>query len=146
MRTYVCTCSNPLFYANTHCLSCDRDVAWCPVCRQISPLEGDEDAVCCGRPECQAPLKKCANAVRHGVCNRCVVRSESKNQALFCDCCSLNKTIPDLAVPGNLKKWYLLEQAKRLLIYDLEVLGLPTDGDLPLRFAFMGDTVTHDDQ
>lgn len=48
------------------------------------------------------------------------------------------------ALPGNKRRWGDLEQAKRRMLYTLDLLGLPycdNDGALPLRFEFKGDPV-----
>jgi hypothetical protein len=62
----------------------------------------------------------------------------------LCDYCRYTDTIPDLSVPGNREKWYRLEQAKRRLLYTLDLLGLPygrdEDGIFPgLSFEFKAD-------
>ncbi len=44
---------------------------------------------------------------------------------MLCLSCRHNRTIPDLSITGNLRKWYLLEAAKRRLFYELGELGLP---------------------
>jgi len=58
----------------------------------------------------------------------------------------LNRTIPDLTVPGNKERGYRLESAKRRSIYDLDTLGFPhgfeADGIKPgLAFEFKADII-----
>jgi len=133
MRTFRCLCENILFFDNSLCLQCGREVGYCPVCRLIVPLlQTTEGNLRCGNPACEALLVKCRNYITYDVCNRCV-QSEEQNAteegvastAPLCDCCRFTRTIPDLSVPGNLEKWYRLEMAKRRLFYDLDLLRLP---------------------
>ncbi len=96
----------------------------------------------CANERCSATLRKCHNYEREHVCNRSIAASDAAPAGALCDCCRLNATIPDLAVPGNREKWYRLEAAKRRLVYELELLGLPVGGDgvgAPPVFKFMAD-------
>ncbi len=146
MRTYKCNCGNTLFFDNSSCLACGREVGFCPTCRLISTLLPDEEGgYTCGNSACGSKIAKCANYAEHDVCNRCVPAEQVAAQPL-CDCCRFNVTIPDLSVEGNLQKWYRLEAAKRRLFYDLGELGLPygtaADGvDPPLAFDFKADVI-----
>ena len=146
MRTYQCLCGSPLFFDNSLCLNCGREVGYCAACRDIVALIPDEQGgYHCGNVDCSASLVKCVNYAQHQVCNRCLVASPAEAEGL-CDCCRFNRTIPDLTVPGNLSKWYRLEAAKRRLFYDLKQLGLPygtaADGIEPsLAFDFKADTI-----
>jgi hypothetical protein len=72
-----------------------------------------------------------------------VLHGEGSSEGL-CDYCRFNDTIPDLNVPGNREMWLRLEEAKRRLLYTLDLLGLPygTKGDKfdpPLGFDFKAD-------
>jgi len=138
-----------LFFDNSMCLRCGREAGFCPACQNITALVPLRDGVWhCGHGNCGAELVKCANYWQHNVCNRCVRAEEAAASAApaLCDCCSFNQTIPDLGVPGFAEKWYRLEAAKRRLLYDLDLVGLPCSfaaGDLrpPLRFDFKADVV-----
>ncbi len=144
MNTYTCACSATLFFENTQCLTCQREVGWCPSCRAIVALEPADAGGyrCCG---CAAVLAKCHNYAVEKVCNRCVVVGAGQASAdSLCDYCRFNDTIPDLNVAGNRQRWYRLEQGKRRLLYALDFLGLPygtaDDGvRLPLSFDFKAD-------
>lgn len=148
MRIFSCTCGNPLYFENSRCLSCGREVGWCPVCRTLAPLvAAAAGEVACGHPGCGARLRKCFNYLEHNVCNRSLALPPDGTAADggLCDYCRYNETIPDLSVPGNQEKWYRLEQAKRRLLYTLDLLGLPygktEDGVSPgLSFDFLADT------
>ncbi len=150
MKTYRCLCGNALFFDNSVCLACQREVGFCPACRDLVTLATSADGkLQCGNPECQSPLAKCFNYSEYEVCNRCVVPTVDDGSEL-CDCCRFNQTIPDLTVTGNLQKWFRLESAKRRLFYDLTQLGLPygtaADGIEPaLAFDFKADVIPKGD-
>ena len=158
MRTFRCLCDNTLFFDNSLCLSCGREVGYCPGCRKIvTLLQVEERSFHCGNPDCSVSLVKCANFVTFNVCNRCLLATanlppteQSSAKSILCDCCCFNQTIPDLNVPGNLEKWYRLEAAKRRLFYDLDLLQLPygteAQGVRPaLRFDFKADLIPKDE-
>ena len=105
----------------------------------------------CGYQPCGLILDKCVNFREHEVCNQCVIKPVSAlgNAAtlgFLCNCCRFNHTVPDLTVTGNLQKWSMLENAKRRLFYDLDLLQLPygdaADGVTPaLAFDFKGNNL-----
>jgi hypothetical protein len=146
VRTYRCTCGNTIFFDNSQCLACGNEVGYCPACNEMTTLVRQQDGTLrCGHDHCGVALLKCHNYAVHNVCNRCV-QAEGAAPEPLCDCCRFNETIPDLSVPGNLKKWYDLEAAKRRLFYTLTELGLPYGGpgegiEPPLRFNFKADVV-----
>ncbi|WP_066838528.1 zinc-binding metallopeptidase family protein [Rufibacter ruber] len=147
MQTFGCACGNKLYFENSQCVCCQREVGWCPVCEGIHAVEPDgKGHYTCTNPDCRATLVKCFNYSTYNVCNRFVAawsQPQQNNQCL-CDYCQLTKTIPDLSIDGNLSKWYQLEVAKRRLLYLLDRLGLPYGSkeehfELPLTFDFKED-------
>ena len=76
MRTFECVCENVLFFENSLCTQCDREVGWCPACEAIAPIEpmAQGDGWRCLLPGCGAELSKCDNYRVEGVCNRMVPR------------------------------------------------------------------------
>lgn len=146
MQSFFCDCGNRLFYENSECLHCNREVGWCPNCATLTAMTETDAGIHCAR--CDAALLKCANRVDHDICNRNTIQPPGGDPAdhPLCDCCRYNETIPDLSVPGNLEHWLLLEQAKRRLIFGLDTVGLPhgatADGfDPGLSFDFKGDVL-----
>ncbi|HEV7351043.1 zinc-binding metallopeptidase family protein [Telluribacter sp.] len=146
MKTFHCGCGNKLFFENSLCLSCKREVGWCPVCQGMHAMEPDEGSgYRCTNPDCRSSLVKCYNYATHYVCNRMVENTgQQPSQLPLCDYCHLTETIPDLSVEGNLAKWYMLEVAKRRLLYLLDLIGLPYSSrneqlELPLSFDFKQD-------
>ncbi len=149
MRTFSCVCGAMLFFENSRCLTCGREVGWCPNCDDLTAIEPDnlaEGIYRCSNPRCAGRLGKCRNYSEHDVCNRCVIVRDDGTRDEFCDYCRFNDTIPDLSVAGHLQRWYQLEQAKRRLFYQLDFLGLPygnaADGvSPPLAFDFKADVI-----
>jgi len=83
--------------------------------------------------------RRCANHAEYGNCNW-LVGEDDPNP--LCPSCRLNKVIPSLDRPDNLKLWARLEQAKRRLVYSLHSLGLPlgqSEGRPGLAFRFLED-------
>lgn len=144
MQNYQCACGNTVFYDNSQCVACGKDLGFCPTCRNIVSLLSDGSGqYTCGNLNCGAALAKCQNYAEHNVCNRCVTADAAGS---LCDCCRFNDTIPDLTVAGNWEKWRLLESAKRRLFYDLDELGLPygkasDQVNPPLTFDFKADVI-----
>jgi hypothetical protein len=146
MQRFNCDCGNRLFFENSYCLLCAREVSWCPKCASMTALELTANGLHCAR--CKSHLSKCANWINHDVCNRSIVVPEgaTADPVQLCDCCRYNNTIPDLSVEGNKERWHALEQAKRRLIHGLDSLGLPhgasVDGfELGLSFDFKDEGV-----
>ncbi|MEQ8666676.1 MAG: putative zinc-binding metallopeptidase [Rhodospirillales bacterium] len=147
MLNFFCDCGNRLFFENSECLHCNREVGWCPACWTLTAMRTSNQGTHCVR--CDSLVMQCANRVEFDVCNRNVLVPPDGDQETprLCDCCRYNETIPDLSVPGNLEHWLALEQAKRRLFFGLDSLGLPhgatADGfDPGLSFDFKGDTIT----
>ena len=84
----------------------------------------------------------CANE-SHGVCNWL---AHEVAPGSLCIACGLNRTIPSLDQPENLRAWGEIERAKKRLLYALLKMGLSTDGRQsgghPLVFDFLLDAPT----
>jgi hypothetical protein len=158
MQTYRCKCGNRLYFDNSVCLVCQREVGWCEGCGRISALEPAmaNNGVASGEfrctyEDCGKPVRKCHNYVAESVCNRCYVSdgTEATTEGAadgspatnrLCSACQLTETIPDLSIDGNREKWARLEAAKRRLLYTLDRLGLPYAKATPkLSFDFKAD-------
>lgn len=125
MRQFNCLCHEVVFFDNTQCVSCSRELGFCPACRQIVALIGsDETGYQCGNTACGAALRKCYNYRVEGVCNQCIPAEDYQHNG-FCDCCRFNAIIPELSKGDNRVKWLRLERAKRRAFYYLDLLGLP---------------------
>lgn len=125
MKQFNCICHEVVFFDNTQCVSCSRELGFCPSCQQLVALIGDSPSdLRCGNPTCGARLVKCQNYEVEGVCNRCVLIDSDPSETL-CDCCRFNRIIPDLSKGDNRIKWLRLERAKRRVLYYMDLLGLP---------------------
>jgi hypothetical protein len=149
MRTFTCVCGNRLYFDNTRCTRCGREVAWCPTTGAIEAIEpiGD-NRYRAGDVLFGGDLIKCHNFSVEAVCNRLIEASSpaAQRDMPLCDACRYNATIPDLSIRGNREKWARLEAAKRRLFYGLDLIGLPRgtaeDGfDPPLSFDFKADAI-----
>lgn len=148
MKTFECACGNMIFFENTQCVACGHRLGWCPACMAVTNLVPEEDGVLkCGNEACQARLLRCHNYEVEKVCNRCFLESDqARYPDSLCEYCRFNDTIPDLSVAGNREKWLRLEEAKRRLLYTLDLLRLPygtaEDGVVPaLQFDFKADAL-----
>jgi hypothetical protein len=150
MRTFRCQCGAAVFFDNSRCLTCGRELGFLPEALEIVTLEPDGEVF--ATPH--GPYAKCANYVNEGVCNW-MVRGAAQAGTL-CQACERNHVIPDLSQPENRKLWGEVEKAKRRLVYGIHRLGLPlasrrADPDRGLAFDIKADDATtrvltgHDD-
>ncbi len=110
MERFTCSCGNVIFFGSSRCLKCGSPAGYDPVS---------------GRMSAAAPgsgLKRCANGVKHSVCNWLLPAAAPET---LCVACRMNRTIPDLGNERNLRLWGRMEMAKRRLIYSLLRLGIP---------------------
>ena len=147
MKPFHCdACGGLVFFENNTCGKCGRTLGFLPELLDLSALDPADATTY--KPLAPAakgrPHRRCANGRQHDVCNWLVA---ADYPVPFCAACRLNEVVPDLSVVGNRERWYLLECAKRRLIYTLLRLRLPldavaTEGRPALRFRFLGDTGT----
>ncbi len=132
VRRYQCRCLRPVFFRNSVCLACGAPLGYEPHLARICALDPVGD----GTWELSGwlPLKsyrRCANLETPAACNWLVDSSDPEE---LCQCCRLNRIIPDLTVPQNADSWNKIEIAKRRLVSSLIALGLPVHG---LTFDFL---------
>ncbi len=134
MRLFACTSCGQTVYFDSHaCEGCAASLGFMPDTIAMVALSSEGDAA--AGPE---RYFRCGHRARG--CNWLVNRRDG---AHFCVSCRLNRTIPDLSAPGNVRLWQRLEQEKRRLIYSLLRLGLPFEegpgGIAGLAFDFLAD-------
>lgn len=124
MKLFSCPrCGARLYFENSRCLACGTAVACLPREARFAPL--DETAGCANRE-----AAACNWAAEAGG---------------LCAACRLNRTIPDLAVPGNAARWARVEAAKRRAVYALIAFGLDVagkahpDAEIGLAFDLLAD-------
>jgi hypothetical protein len=107
-----------VFFDNTECLTCERELGFLPEAGTLLGLEPPRDGV---HATPYGPCKKCDNYSAHGVCNW-LVPADAPDR--LCRACRLNREMPDLTEPANRALWAELEKAKRRLLYTLDQLHL----------------------
>lgn len=138
MKLFQCqNCGQPLYFENTRCESCGRDLGYLPAMETITALEPDNGAFrALAEPE--GRYRYCANQP-FGACNWLVPDGGDA----YCPACRHNRTIPDLSRGNNLANWRKIEIAKHRLFYTLLRLRLPlkTKAEDPngLAFDFLSD-------
>jgi hypothetical protein len=139
MKLFECqACGQPLYFENTRCESCGRRLGYLPEIQEVTALEGtDVRWRAMAAPD--QPVRFCANA-EHDACNWLLHDTDTEP---FCVACRHNRTVPDLSQAENLRRWRLLEVAKRRLFYTLMRLNLPltrrAEDPQGLAFDFLAD-------
>ncbi len=134
MKLFHCTCGNRVFFDNTACVVCERQLGFEPDRLEIIALDAHID----GRLTAPggAVYRRCNNFHRYYNCNWLLHREDSED---LCFSCRMNEVIPALDRPDNLKLWTRMEEAKRRLLYSLLALKLPLTGENALKFRFLED-------
>ncbi len=134
MKLFRCACGNRVFFDNTECMACGRQLGFDPIQMDVLAL----DASANGRLATAegAVYRRCNNFHRYYNCNWLLPQADVEN---LCFSCRMNEVIPALDRPDNLKLWTRMEEAKRRLLYSLLSFGLPLTGDSALRFRFIED-------
>lgn len=139
MKLFACqACGQPFYFENTRCESCGRTLGFQADEMEVIALEpagGEAWRSFVSGP----PVRFCANAA-YDACNWLIPAAQASS---YCTACRHNRTVPDLSVPENLRRWRKLEAAKRRLFYTLLRLRLPVS-ERPadpegLSFDFLAD-------
>ncbi len=139
MRVFQCECGATIFFNNSMCLSCSRELGFLPEKLELAAFNSEGEAPIQTK---HGAYRKCANYSREGVCNW-LLPADSQDE--LCQACRLNNVIPDLSDPENHTLWQETELAKRRLIYSLDSLGLPVlakadDAERGLTFDIKAST------
>ncbi len=143
MKTFHCTCGQPVFFDNTTCRACGRRLGFDWSHLQLLGLEpvgepGDEGRDTLWRAEDGREFRRCDNEIEFGNCNWLLPAEAAPGR---CVSCARNQVIPALGRPGNLELWTRVEVAKRRLLYSLADNGLRLDfgPGQSLNFRIMED-------
>lgn len=121
MRKFRCSCGARVFFENSSCLACGKELGF--------EIESGVMSSASKNGSSESPLQfeqggrcfvRCSNAALGAGCNWLVAQGEGE----LCAACSLNRTIPNLSIPRHVEQWQRVECAKRRLIYGLNSLGL----------------------
>lgn len=168
MHAFNCDhCGHLVFFDSVLCVHCGHTLAFVPellrtvTLRPANPASTTSDLN--GPPATEAPSalpgahpaelweavnpgpasgpatrwRMCANHMLYHACNFTV--QEHDPQAL-CISCRQTRWLPDLTDPANLRRWKLIEDAKRRLFYTLARLHLTVlDGVPAPEFEFLAD-------
>lgn len=146
-RAYVCQCGRPVFFRNSECLACHTPLGFDTGSSRLEPLaavEGHPNLWTLWKAPEGAQYRRCANL--HAIGCNWLVPGDGAHGAV-CLACSLNRTVSDPELPENLVAWRALEIAKRHLVAQLMVMGLPVEPRQPehpkrlgLAFDFLRPT------
>jgi hypothetical protein len=124
-RSWRCQCKRVVFFRNSRCLACNTPLGYEPFSYTLYPLKpGPTEGTWLlpnSRKRNPDLYRRCANIETAAGCNWLVPDGEGS----FCIACRLNRTIPDLTVPGNAELWHSIEVAKRRVISSLVAMKLP---------------------
>jgi hypothetical protein len=140
---FPCThCGQVLYFENNTCEKCGYALGFESTRRALLPLVAEPDGqhYRLYHEPTSGPYAYCQNH-QHQACNWLV---PAGGDTPFCVACDLNRTIPDLSLPGYLGRWQHLEVAKHRLVYTLLCLHLPVVSkrvypDEGLQFDFKAD-------
>src|SRR5262252_3863892 len=105
MKIFRCVCDSAVFFDNTSCLNCKRELGFISALRimsAIEPLPNDGQFKARAAEDANAVFRKCQNYAQHNVCNWLVAADDDST---FCVACRLNRTIPALDKPAHLEYW-----------------------------------------
>jgi hypothetical protein len=121
MKLFECqNCGQLIYFENTQCERCGHALGFLPDAAMMTALEPNGAGVFTPLADRKRSVVYCDN-FNHGACNWLI---DAGGDGL-CQACKLNRTIPDLGIPENLRRWRRIEVAKHRLVYSLLRLGLP---------------------
>jgi hypothetical protein len=133
-RRYRCICGRPVFFRNSQCLACGSALGFDSTRLVLVSIvevdaQGDTQPLWwrrAGAATDSLRFSRCANLSAACACNWLVDEHDAHaGRGGLCPCCRLTRTLPDLALPDNGRRWLLIEQAKRQLVSGLLALRLP---------------------
>jgi hypothetical protein len=147
MRRYFCCCGAEIFFDNTRCLRCSREIGFDYKKLKLFSLDDTDekhllDACSTDRDE----YKFCEHREELG-CNWLIPADSLDKQ---CRSCSLTRVIPVQSIEKNKERWRRLEMRKRRLVYNIFNQGLTftdraDDPENGLCFDFLEDKRSNPD-
>ncbi len=164
MRLFHCGhCGSLVFFESFQCVHCASTLAFvrehvdmlalqpaqdAPDLWEVRPArpglmqahENTSDAGVSEREEPYLRYRMCANRTRYYACNFALIAHEDTPHDALCPACLYTRVLPDLSNPVNVRRWTLIEQAKRRLYYTDIRLGLDClPGESGPVFEFLAD-------
>ena len=134
MKRFKCDCGTAVFFGATSCLHCGGKLGFDPARLDIVRVAENKNKVWTDLGGTR--FRRCSNGIVYGNCSWLIPEHEPD---VFCVSCRLNRTIPNLKDPENVRLWSRIEEAKQRLVYSLLALGLPVNSKVrgwPLGLAF----------
>ena len=121
MKLFECqNCGYLVHFENTQCERCGFPLGFLPDVAILTALKANGSGGYTPLSDPARSVSYCAN-FEHAACNWLV----DAGWGPVCPACVLNRTIPDIKQPENLRRWQRIEVAKHRLVYSLLRLGLP---------------------
>ena len=132
MKRFHCVCGQEVFFEDKACSYCNNPLGFNPDTLKMVVLT-------------RSTLRTCGLRDHAVGCNWLIAAGDSHKQ---CRSCRLTRTVPAQDIPINVRRWSVLESAKRRLVYSLIALGLPVvsrtqDACYGLAFDFLEDQRTN---
>jgi hypothetical protein len=141
MQRFYCNCGQEVYFADTHCVACGKELGFDPSKRHLYCGRRDGHVFVAELPNgSEKRFKVCDNHHEPVRCNWLLAEDDPHHQ---CISCRTTNIIPDQYQPKNPQRWRRLEEAKRRLFDTLISLGLDVRGAPDrvngLRFDFLED-------
>lgn len=143
MKLFICeNCNHVIYFENETCGSCGCVLGYISQTTNLAALVAVQDTWevfgKSGRKD-----RFCTNAVW----NACNWLIETTSNETTCAACRYNRTVPDLTISENVRRWRLVERAKHHLFYTLSRFGLAAktkleDPHAGLAFDFLAESDT----
>jgi hypothetical protein len=139
-RSFQCRCGAHVFFRNSVCLNCKAPLGYLPLEGRLVALEPGAAPDTWSAAGRDTPQRFCANRDTAAGCNWL---TDAADPHWHCIACRLNRKLPDLTNAENARYWALIEVAKRRLVSQLLLLGLPVkskvdeDRERGLMFDFL---------
>lgn len=124
MNRFECECNSTVYFESRVCLSCNVKIAFDPETLSFRKLnQALETTVSCSDTQAETQQKVlCSNGKHYDVCNWLAAPDAVQG---LCPGCQFNRYIPNLDSPKNVRRWGVLETAKKRLLLTLTQMGLP---------------------
>lgn len=142
MKRFFCSCGQEVFFDNTHCNQCGSLLGFDPESLTLIAIEAlAEDRALSKSGHI---FRRCEHHRHEMQCNWLLPDDASQSQ---CISCRMTRIIPDQRLPRNVRRWSVLESAKRRMLYGVLNLRLPIEAShvASLRFRFLEDQSSNPD-